>query len=122
MSALDQVRALHAPVREHYSPGLVCEGEGWAGMGADEHRWPCPTAEIVYTSEEIRAEEAAADAAWKAGAPAREAARQARLDAMSPADRATNDMLRLAYDGMVESILRPPYRDMNLWTGKIIRG
>lgn len=45
------VRDLHAPVDDEYS--LRCAGCDYDGYEAEAPAWPCRTADLVYTAEEI---------------------------------------------------------------------
>ncbi len=62
--ALLQVRALHAPVLKE--GGHVCEGCDAGGYAYDDPEWPCRTANLVYTDEEIADRRAATR---RSGAP-----------------------------------------------------
>lgn len=52
MSAIKSVRELHEPEHQTYS-GLCCSGCPWdTEEGAPS--WPCQTAALVYSKEEVR--------------------------------------------------------------------
>ena len=63
MSAVDEVRALHVP-DEYYQIDCAECGEGYI-------EWPCPTATIVYSPDEIKATLDAVAVSRKAQAEAR---------------------------------------------------
>lgn len=49
--ALNPIRELHRPVNAHGTGRIVC-GVCWDSM-SDYMRWPCATARLVYSEEEL---------------------------------------------------------------------
>lgn len=47
---IDELRALHAPNQDRWPR---CEGCDFEGYESEPPSWPCRTAELVYTQEEI---------------------------------------------------------------------
>lgn len=63
MDLIAAIRDLHAPVRETFRPLLTpdveafwlrCDGCDLGPHPEDRPDWPCRTAELVYTAEEIK--------------------------------------------------------------------
>ena len=50
MTEIEQVRTLHAPSDDLWPKCQGCDADGWE---AEYPEWPCRTADLVYTPEEI---------------------------------------------------------------------
>ena len=106
-NALDAVRELHAPVGDHAPECKGCDAEGYE---TEDPRWPCRTAELVDTADEIATVQATAqklNQALREAADKRRAERDARIEAGTATQQ---DREAAEQEAFIRSLFQPMTR------------